>query len=223
MDVFVARYTLDGIYNCAFKIGSALNDYGFGLKAKNGEIIVVGSFSGSNVDFDPSTTVLPLSSSGDYDGFIARYNWSLQTPSGNIGGSPICSGNNGQLTFTSTLGTGPFTLTISDGSTSFVINNVQNGVPFNVPSNPLSNTIYTITGISDASPCFGSFIGTGDTALISVNTPSLAADSIEASKLLVCSLSTTTLTAKGGTLGTGASWKWYQGNCIALVLDLELL
>jgi gliding motility-associated-like protein len=88
-DVFVGRYTLDGSYLAAFKIGSGSEDFGFAVRFIGSDLLVNGSFMGSNVDFDPGTPTLPRSSAGNYDGFVARYtfinpvlcsNW-LRTPS----------------------------------------------------------------------------------------------------------------------------------------------
>ncbi|MCF8257413.1 MAG: T9SS type A sorting domain-containing protein [Flavobacteriales bacterium] len=46
-----------------------------------------------------------------------------------------------------------------------------------------------------------------------VNTLSSAPTSITATNLNVCSGTSTTLTVNGGSLGTGADWRWYIGSC----------
>lgn len=88
-DVLVGRYTLDGSYLAAFKIGSTGEDFGFAVRLIGSDLLVNGSFMGTNVDFDPGTPTLPRSSAGFYEGFVARYtfinplscsNW-LRTPS----------------------------------------------------------------------------------------------------------------------------------------------
>ena len=48
---------------------------------------------------------------------------------------------------------------------------------------------------------------------VTVNTPSTAPSSASASPTSVCGGGATTLTVGGGSLGTGASWKWYSGSC----------
>ena len=132
-------------------------------------------------------------------------------PDGTLTGSTVCSGSPGTLTFTSSTGLYPYSLSFTDGTNTFTKNNVLSGVPFSVPNNPSSTTTYTLLSIQDATGCAPA--STSKPVTINVNPASIAADSIEASKLLVCSLNNTILTAKGGALGAGANWKWYQGNC----------
>ena len=79
-DAFVARYSLSGTYAGAFQIGSGFEDWGRSVIASGTSIFVIGSFSGNAVDFNPGAGSLPLSSSGNLDGFIAKYNWSSITP-----------------------------------------------------------------------------------------------------------------------------------------------
>jgi hypothetical protein len=80
-DVFLAKYNLNGTYAGAFKIGSATaDDFGMGLSLAGSDIIVDGSFTGSNVDFDPSANTLLRSAAGNFDGFVARYTWLFTLP-----------------------------------------------------------------------------------------------------------------------------------------------
>jgi gliding motility-associated-like protein len=72
-DAFLGKYLLDGSYVWAFKIGGTSDDFGFAVRMADQDIVVNGSFMGSNVDFDPSAAVLSRSSAGNYDGFVARY------------------------------------------------------------------------------------------------------------------------------------------------------
>jgi hypothetical protein len=48
---------------------------------------------------------------------------------------------------------------------------------------------------------------------ITVKIPSIQADKIIPSSSIVCPGSSTSLQVQGGSLGTGASWKWYSGSC----------
>ncbi|TDW99366.1 gliding motility-associated C-terminal domain-containing protein [Dinghuibacter silviterrae] len=75
------------------------------------------------------------------------------TPQGTISGSSVCSGVSPTLTFTSAAGTGPFTLTYTDGVNTFTQSNVNTGVPFVVPQTPAINTTYTLISIKDANGC----------------------------------------------------------------------
>ncbi|HLK27670.1 MAG TPA: LamG-like jellyroll fold domain-containing protein [Puia sp.] len=74
-------------------------------------------------------------------------------PQGSLIGSAICSGNTGTLTFNSTVGTAPFSIQYSDGTTTFTQNNVQSGVPFNVATNPTITTTYVMKSLTDATAC----------------------------------------------------------------------
>ncbi len=51
------------------------------------------------------------------------------------------------------------------------------------------------------------------TTTINVNTLSAAPGSVSASGNPVCAGNSTTLTANGGSLGTGATWEWFSGSC----------
>ncbi len=51
------------------------------------------------------------------------------------------------------------------------------------------------------------------TKTVTISRGSTAASSIVASKDTTCGTSNITLTVSGGTLGTGATWKWYAGSC----------
>ena len=48
---------------------------------------------------------------------------------------------------------------------------------------------------------------------ITVNSPSVAPTSISATYDTICGGDSTTLSIVGGSLGAGASWKWYSGSC----------
>ncbi|MBL0135821.1 MAG: hypothetical protein IPP79_18510, partial [Chitinophagaceae bacterium] len=81
-DIFVARYLLDGTFVSAFKIGSATDDAGNGIIVDNNDIIISGTFSGTNVDFDPnSVSTLPLTSFGTNDAYLAKYSMAVTVPS----------------------------------------------------------------------------------------------------------------------------------------------
>ncbi|HUR65509.1 MAG TPA: hypothetical protein VMZ03_04095, partial [Chitinophagaceae bacterium] len=56
------------------------------------------------------------------------------------------------------------------------------------------------------------------TTSIVVNTNSVAATAANSSSIQSCLPTTVTLTVQGGSLGTGASWKWYSGTCGGIVV-----
>jgi len=75
-DIFVAKYNTNGEYVWAFRIGGNQWDTGYGIATDgSGNVFVTGYFNEIDVDFDPSSggTAL-LSSAGDQDAFIAKYN-----------------------------------------------------------------------------------------------------------------------------------------------------
>ncbi len=62
------------ILNWAHKAGGTNSDMGYSTtKDPSGNIITSGSFSSSNVDFDPGPGVFTLSTSGDYDIFVSKF------------------------------------------------------------------------------------------------------------------------------------------------------
>ena len=76
-DAFIGKYDANGNYVLAKKIGSTNNDYGIGIVIDgSGNILVVGSYIGT-VDFDPETGVASLTSAGGADGYIAKYDNSI--------------------------------------------------------------------------------------------------------------------------------------------------
>jgi len=67
---------------------------------------------------------------------------------------PFCATGTGQLTWTATAGTGPFTIIYNDGVANRTQTNVVSGTPFEVSSNPLTNsTTYTLVSVTDNNGC----------------------------------------------------------------------
>ncbi len=72
-DIFVAKYDSSGNYQWAFNVGSGLLDMGYGIVLDGaGYLYVAGSFV-STADFDPSNGVFNLTSAGNDDLFVAKY------------------------------------------------------------------------------------------------------------------------------------------------------
>lgn len=170
-DIFLAKYSAAGLYECAFNIGSGQDDNGVDIQIGGNNIFYLsGGFYGSNVDFTPTTSTFLLSSNGSMDAFLVKYYWPPNTlPTGTVVGSTICPGQPAQLTFNSLTGTSPFTLIYSDGTNSYTQTNVQSGVPFNLQVNPTVTTTYTITLIQDAVRCSPQNTSPGITATAVIN------------------------------------------------------
>lgn len=125
-------------------------------------------------------------------------------PNGNLtGASPICAGSSGNIQFNATAGTGPWDI-VYNGAT---LNNIATGT--NIPVTPASTTTYTLSSITDNNGCVRT-AGLGTTSTVVVNTNSTA-PTIAAVTGKPCPNSTITLTASGGTAGTGSNINWYTG------------
>jgi len=103
---------------------------------------------------------------------------SCPTLSGTLTGSNTCNGAPGLLTFHSSSGPGPFTLTYSDGSTTYTAINVHDGEPFAVQVPPTVTTVYTLQSIQDNSGCAATTVPPGITATINPGSCSMCTGSL---------------------------------------------
>ncbi len=125
-------------------------------------------------------------------------------PNGNLAGAtPICVGNSGNIQFNATAGTGPWDIIYN----STTLNNIATGT--SIPVSPGSTTTYTLSSITDNNGCVRT-TGLGTNATVVVNTNSTA-PTIAAVTGKQCPNATITLTASGGTAGTGSNINWYTG------------
>ena len=90
-DVFVTKLGSDGSYGWTAAIGGNSSDKGQSVRVdRSGKVVVVGSFQGSSVDFDPTAGVDLHSSNGGTDAFVTKlmadgsYGWT-GTMGGTIG------------------------------------------------------------------------------------------------------------------------------------------
>ena len=136
----------------------------------------------------------------------ASITFSTLTPYNVTGGGTICPG-----------GSAPIGL---DGSTSGIQYKCYlNGSFLAPPQNGGGSTIsfgnqgaggtYTVTGVTS----IGCEVPMNGSQTITVLTNSTAPTGINATQTTLCPGSGSTLTVSGGSLGTGASWKWYTGGC----------
>lgn len=85
--------------------------------------------------------------------------------------------------------------------------NTTTGLSATNVSNPTASPSLTTTYTVQATT---SCVTLTDDVVVTVNTPSVAPTTLNASSLNSCSASNVTLTQTGGSLGTGAVWQWYS-------------
>jgi hypothetical protein len=125
-------------------------------------------------------------------------------PNGNLaGGGTICPSASGNITFNATAGTGPWDIIYNSNT----LNNINTGT--NIPVNPTTSTTYTLSSITDNNGCIRT-TGLGGGTTVNVNTESTT-PTIATVSGIQCPNTTTTLTASGGTAGTGSTIRWYTG------------
>ncbi|MCP2028220.1 hypothetical protein L1276_003388 [Flavobacterium sp. HSC-32F16] len=85
--------------------------------------------------------------------------------------SPLCGSGAGQLTFTSTAGTGPFTVVYTEnGGTNRTASGVVSGTAFTPFTTPvIASTTYTLVSVTGANSCIRNSGFTGSSAAITVN------------------------------------------------------
>ncbi|WP_131725822.1 S-layer family protein, partial [Flavobacterium sp. Root420] len=132
-------------------------------------------------------------------------------PTSISGTTTICNGSSTTLTAVGgTLGTGA---TYQWGTGSVVgTNPISGATSISYSTGALSsNATYWVRIENTTSPCTATTGGVSQ--LVTVNTPSVAPASISGTTT-ICNGSSTTLTAVGGTLGTGATYQWGTGSVV---------
>ncbi len=117
----------------------------------------------------------------------------LASPQGSLtANGPFCVTGAGQLTFTSTTGTAPFTLIYNDGVANRTVSNVSSGTAFNVFTSPVTSTTnYTLVSVADAN-CTRTTGFTGSSATITIN-PLPTNKTVTASVSSICNGSSTNI------------------------------
>ncbi|MBC8154246.1 MAG: right-handed parallel beta-helix repeat-containing protein, partial [Bacteroidetes bacterium] len=124
------------------------------------------------------------------------------------GTTTICTGSSTNLTATITGGTGPYSLTYSDGTNTTVIGGYTSGA--NIPVSPTTNTTYTIIAATDANACPATVSGMGATVTVNQNpTASMAGAS-----QTITTGNAATLAANAPTVGAG-TWSVASGPSLA--------
>ncbi len=126
-------------------------------------------------------------------------------------GNTICVGATGQLTLTSSAGTGPFVVVYDPGAISKTL--VVSGTSFNVASNPIITSNYNLVSVTDNNGCKRLTGFTDATATITVNDPP-AITVLPVAPAAVCSGSGIRTISVIAT-GFGLSYQWLK-NGVAL-------
>jgi autotransporter-associated beta strand protein len=108
----------------------------------------------------------------------------------------ICAGSVADLTTGITGGTGPYSLTYSDGTANTVVSNYTSGA--NIAVSPTANTTYTLVNVTDVNSCAATVSGS---AQITVNQNPTTANAGPAQTIFTGQA--TTLAANAPTTGTG--------------------
>ncbi len=72
-DIFVAKYTSAGEYIWANQMGGTSSDIAFSLELDGSDNVYITGYFQGTVDFDPSTNIANLTSSGNQDIFVSKY------------------------------------------------------------------------------------------------------------------------------------------------------
>jgi hypothetical protein len=85
---------------------------------------------------------------------------------------PFCGSGAGELTFTATAGSGPYTIVYNDGVSNRTATGVVSGTAFTVFTSPVTAiTTYTLVSVTGANSCARTIGFTGGSAIITVQTP----------------------------------------------------
>jgi hypothetical protein len=91
-------------------------------------------------------------------------------PQGVFSGNTLCGSGTGELTFTASAGSGPFTVEYYDGISNRTQNNVVSGTPFTPFLTPVITTNYTLVSVTDNNGCLRNTGFTDGAATIAIST-----------------------------------------------------
>lgn len=101
-------------------------------------------------------------------------------PQGSLSGNTVCGIGTGELTFTATAGTGPFSVTYKEGLINYTKNNITSGTPFTPTLTPIVTTNYTLVSVTDNIGCTRTTGFTGSAATITFGTTPVIVSSLTA-------------------------------------------
>ena len=215
---FAIRYKMQktfaaGYYN--FTIGG---DDGVRLSLDGGATFPYGSYtdhsyttytSGSVYLNGPTALVLEYYENTGYSQVTFNYttcNDYSTAPTAISGTTAICTGNS--TTLTATGGYAAPNATYQWGTGATVGSGTVIGTSASITVNPTANTTYWVRRV-DASPC--NLTTSGITQTVTIVTRSTPITGLTSSSPAVCSGSSTTLTASGGTAAAGSYFEWGTG------------
>ena len=130
-------------------------------------------------------------------------------PQGSLSANgPFCVTGSGQLTFTATAGTGPFTLVYNDGIADRTTTNIVSGTAFDVYTTPVvASTTYTLVSVTDASSttCARTSGFTTGSATITVNP--VTDGGTASSDQTICSGETPSAITLASSVGSVVKWQ----------------
>lgn len=106
-DLFLVKYSPVGEHVWSFGTGGSANEYGMSISRDDlDNVLIGGTFTGINVDFDPSPNTIGLTSKGNNDIYAVKYSaggaylcsFSLGGPDNDMGKSIVNYGNYSYLT-----------------------------------------------------------------------------------------------------------------------------
>jgi len=176
-----------------------------------------GCGTGASIGTGPSISVSPTATTTYYvraEGdcgttSCASVTVTVKTPSTNPTGatattSPICLGASTDISVVGgSLGTGASWKWYAGGCA----NGASIGTGASIPVSPTVTTTYYVRAEGDCNNTLCASV------VVTVKQPSTAPTGATATTSPICIGSSTNITVVGGTLGTGAVWKWYAGGC----------
>jgi autotransporter-associated beta strand protein len=125
-----------------------------------------------------------------------------------ISSATICNGSSITLTQSGgTLGSGATWRWYSDASFTTLVGS-SSAANASLVLSPIASTTYYLRAEGNSSPCSSNLDAPGSVS-VTVNQPSIAPSSLNGTAT-ICNGSSTNLTQTGGSLGSGATWRWYS-------------
>ncbi len=170
-DGFLAKYTNNGIFQWALKIGGTSNDQVKSVTVDPAGDVYVGGYFNGTADFDPSAATFNLTSSGAMDGFLAKYSsagiflWAVKYGgSGNDEPWKMYADGNG-IYLTGSYSSAPVTFnSYGSGVTKTTTSANTNGEMFGVKYNSSGIAQWAISGGGTKIDCGYSVVADGNNA-----------------------------------------------------------